>query len=82
MAISLVIETNPATPQPIVVNGDVHIRPHLGAIHFSSGTNITGTVFVCKDLPNKSSVVLDGNNHVIAGGIVGIICAQGGGGEA
>jgi len=81
MAISLVIDKNPWTPQPVIVNGDVLIMPHLGAVTIGSGSSITGNIQVCEDLPNKSSVVL-GNNVTIGGAIIGTNCTQGGGVEA
>lgn len=46
MAYSLVITTNPYSPQPLNVNGNVRIMPNLGAVDLC-GT-VSGHIDVCE----------------------------------
>ena len=79
MAISLVIDKNPWTPQPINVNGDVMVMPHLGAVNLL-GT-VTGNLIICIDAPNASRVTHNNGSFTLGGSVIEQHCTQGGGGE-
>lgn len=76
MAYSLVITTNPYSPQPLNVNGNVRIMPNLGAV------DLCGTVSGHIDVCEGSSVVHSNPNvPLTTNGIDAINCSSGGGGE-
>lgn len=75
MSISLVVDRNPWTPQPINVNGDVMVMPHLGAVNLL-GT-VTGDLRVCVEPPNASRVTHNNGSFTLGGSLIQINCSKG-----